>query len=468
MKKLHFLILLIGMPCFLLGQIKIRVTSLPLNTPPDAKVFIAGSFDDWDRENPDHQLIRQSDGSYSVVIIAPEVASISYRFYIGNDPKNPQWEGSQDGGAIENRLLLYLRRPSLESVSIVGWENKPSNATADMNVRILAHDFLMPQFQQKRRIWIYLPPNYYADTTKTYPVLYMQHGQHLFTVDSSGAEEWRIDETLNALASKGDKGCIVVGIDGQNKSTSEYAPWQSAKNPQSDGQNYAKFIVETLKPFVDAQFRTKRDRANTGVGGSKEGAILSLYMAAEYPLVFSKAAIFSPTFSDADASLLHIQKRGKQKYVRYCIVAGSDEDVAKTEAIEKMVKTLRGVGHSFDEVKVIKKIDGEPTEWFWSREFKDAYKWLFKELPVNAQEGIFDAKVQLTTNIEGSVLNINLAENVANSNALIFDTNQKLLFTVPVSAKKTLDINFLTAGKYLVHCVRGEDLLFVKDFTKNK
>jgi hypothetical protein len=81
MKKLHILILLIGMPCFIFGQIKIRVTSLPLNTPPEAKIFIAGSFDDWDKENPDHELILQSDGSYSVVITAPEVASISYKFY---------------------------------------------------------------------------------------------------------------------------------------------------------------------------------------------------------------------------------------------------------------------------------------------------------------------------------------------------------------------------------------------------
>jgi predicted alpha/beta superfamily hydrolase len=379
-----------------------------------------------------------------------------------------QWEGTQEGNPIENRLLLYLRRPNLVNVNISGWEKKPSNATADANVRVLSHDFLMPQLKQKKRIWIYLPPDYDVDTTKKYPVLYMQHGEHLFSVDSLGAEEWRIDETLNALAKKGDKGCIVVGIDGQNKSTSGYAPWQTTKNPQADGKNYAKFIVETLKPYIDAHFRTKGDRANTGIGGSKEGAVLSMYMAAEYPLIFSKAAIFSPTFSDTDSSLLHIQQRGKKKFVRYCIVAGSDEDVTKTAAIEKMVKTLKGIGHNFEEVKVIKKIDGEPTEWFWSREFADAYKWMYKELPVNVQEGLYDATVQLSPNTEGSFLNINLAENIANSNALIFDNTQKLLFTVPVSAKKTLDINFLAAGKYLVHCVRGEDLLFVKDFTKNK
>jgi predicted alpha/beta superfamily hydrolase len=465
MKKWHFLFLLIGMPCFLLGQIKIRVTSLPLNTPPDAKIFIAGSFDDWDRENPDHQLIRQNDGSYSVVIKAPEVASISYKFYI---PGTFQWEGNQDGSPIENRLLLYLRRPDLETVSIAGWENKPSNSTADANVRILANDFLMPQLKKKRRIWVYLPPNYNVDTTKKYPVLYMQHGQHLFSVDSSGTEEWRIDETLNTLLKKGDGGCIVVGIDAQNNGTSEYAPWETDKNPVSEGKNYAKFIVETLKPYIDTHFRTKRDRINTGIGGSKEGAVISMYIAAEYQQIFSKAAIFSPTFNDVNLSFLHVKERGKQKYMRYCIVSGSDEDVTKTASIERMAKTVRAAGHGFEEIKVIKKIDGEPTEWFWSREFADAYKWLFKEIPVNVQEGQFDAKVQLTPTTEGSVLNIDLAEDITNSNALIFDSNQKLLFTVPVSAKKTLDINFLAAGKYMVHCVRGDDVLFVKDFTKNK
>jgi predicted alpha/beta superfamily hydrolase len=465
MKKLHFLILLIGIPYLLFAQIKIRVTSIPLNTPRDAKIFIAGSFDDWDRENPDHELIRQSDGSYSVVIKAPETASISYKFYLAD---NTQWEGNQDGSPIENRLLLYLRRPDLETVSIAGWEKKTSNATADANVRVLADDFLMPQLKQKRRVWIYLPPNYDVDTAKKYPVLYMQHGQHLFTVDSLGTEEWRIDETLNSLAKKGDRGCIVVGIDGQTNSVSEYAPWKTAKAPVSDGKSYAKFIVETLKPFIDTHFRTKKDRINTGIGGSKEGGVVAMYTATQYPEIFSKAAIFSPTFTDSDSCFLQIEALRKRKYMRYCIVSGSDEDVTKTTAIEKMSKTIRAAGHSFEEIKVIKKIDGEPTEWFWSREFGDAYKWLYKEMPVNVKEGQFDAKVQLTPTTDGSVLGIELAENIANSNALIFDNNQKLLFTVPVSAKKTLDINFLAAGNYLVHCVRGDEILFVKNFTKNK
>jgi predicted alpha/beta superfamily hydrolase len=465
MKKLHFLILLIGIPYVLLGQIKIRVTSIPLNTPPDAKIFIAGSFDDWDRENPDHELIRQSDGTYSVVIKTPEIASISYKFYLAD---NTQWEGAQDGSPIENRLLLYLRRPNLENVSIAGWEKKPSTATADANVRVLSRDFLMPQLNKKRRIWIYLPPNYDVDTAKKYPVLYMQHGQHLFTVDSLGTEEWRIDETLNSMAKKGDKGCIVVGIDAQNNGTSEYAPWETTKNPVSEGKNYAKFIVETLKPYIDTHFRTRKERINTGIGGSKEGGVLSMYVAAEYQHIFSKVAIFSPTFNDVNLSFLHIEERKKQKYMRYCIVSGSDEDVTKTTAIEKMAKTIRAAGHSFEEIKVIKKIDGEPTEWFWSREFGDVYKWLYRDMSANSQEGLFDSSVNLNTNPDGSILNIELKEDMSNSNVLIYDNNQKLLFTLPMKIKKSLDIDFLQAGKYLVHCVRGDEILFVKSFTKNK
>jgi predicted alpha/beta superfamily hydrolase len=463
MKKRHLIIAMLCMHYGLVAQTKIRVTSIPINTPLNAKIYIAGSFNDWDLYNPNHLLTREIDGTYSVVIKTPEVASISYNFF-----REDAREGKQDGSPLENRLLLYLWRPNLVNVQIAGWEKEVSKSTADDNVRIMSNDFLAPQLNKKKRIWVYLPPNYETDTTKSFPVLYMQHGQHLFTIDSTGAEEWRVDETLNALFAKGDRGCIVVGIDGQAKSTSEYAPWATAKNAQSDGKAYAEFVVKTLKPFIDAHFRTKKDRINTGIAGSKEGGIESMYIAAEYPDVFSKVAVFSPNFSDSEASFQHIQQRGKQKSMRYCIISGSDEDVSKTTAIERMAATLKGIGHNFEEVKVIKKIDGEPTEWFWAREFSNAYKWLFREMSIKTQEGLFDTTVKLKTNDSGSVLTVDLSEDVANSNAFIYDMNQKLMFTVPLNAKKTVDINFLQAGNYILQCTRGEDVLFVKGFTKSK
>ena len=63
-----------------------------------------------------------------------------------------------------------------------------------------------------------------------------------------------------------------------------------------EGEKYAQFIVNTLKPYIDANYRTLNDRLNTAIGGSSLGGLISYYTALQYDTVFSKALIFSPSF----------------------------------------------------------------------------------------------------------------------------------------------------------------------------
>jgi predicted alpha/beta superfamily hydrolase len=461
MKNLNLLILLTCIQFTLSAQVTIRVTSIPINTPLDTRIYVAGDFNDWDYEDPNTLMTRQADGTYTVKIKVPEIATIDYKFHRGS---RKTIEGKQDGSPCDKHLLLYMRKPESVDAQIAGWENEPSNTTADPNVRVLFTDFSMPQLNRKRRIWVYLPPNYDKEATKRFPVIYMHQGQHIFSVDAKGEDEWKIDETLNSLATKGDRGCIVVGIDAQDNSNAEFTPWLNL--PNAEGRAYADFIVSTLKPWIDGHFRTKSDRSNTGIGGSLMAGSVALFMAAEYQNVFSKALIFSPIFSYSDSCFLHIQRKGKQKTMRYYIVSGSDEDVSKTVAIEKMAATLKNIGHNFEQVKVVKKIDGEPTEWFWAREFAGAYKWLFREMAPDTDEGIFDNFVKINANEASSTLSIESTKDLSNTNVSIFDARRKLMSVITFNPKKNVDINFLEKGDYILHGVRGEDILFVKKFVK--
>jgi enterochelin esterase-like enzyme len=61
--------------------------------------------------------------------------------------------------------------------------------------------------------------------------------------------------------------------------------------PQAD--NYLRFIVEELKPAIDARYATYPDRAHTTVMGSSMGGIISLYAICEYPAVFGGAGCLS-------------------------------------------------------------------------------------------------------------------------------------------------------------------------------
>lgn len=168
-----------------------------------------------------------------------------------------------------------------------------------------------------RNVDVWLPDNYSA--SKTYAVLYMHDGQMLF--DSSitwNKQEWGVDETLNQLMQqKKIRDCIVVGVWNGGKSRHpEYFPQKPfealSKEEQklvysayrSGGQsifsglpissdNYLKFLVEELKPFIDKTYSTKTDASNTFVTGSSMGGLISLYALCEYPTIFGGAACLS-------------------------------------------------------------------------------------------------------------------------------------------------------------------------------
>ena len=184
-------------------------------------------------------------------------------------------------------------------LEILGWEDLgSSNSTAADNVSVLDEDFYIPQLDRYRRIWIYLPPDYEDNPDQHYRVLYMHDGQNVFDESTSFAGEWEVDESLNDLFLDGDKGCIVVAIDnGADLRINEYSPWYNATyQAGGEGEAYVDFIVETLKPYIDSNFRTLPDRQHTGIMGSSLGGLISHYAMVEHPEVFGKVGVFSPAY----------------------------------------------------------------------------------------------------------------------------------------------------------------------------
>lgn len=150
-----------------------------------------------------------------------------------------------------------------------------------------------PQLDNRRDILVALPPSY-ATGTRHYPVVYMHDGQNLFDDHTSYAGEWGVDETLAELAAEGIE-AIVVGVPNMGDDrVHELSPFHNP--PESDGRGdaYLRFIIETVKPLIDADFRTLPDRATTGILGSSMGGLISLYGFLHYGAVFGLAGVFSP------------------------------------------------------------------------------------------------------------------------------------------------------------------------------
>lgn len=252
-----------------------------------------------------------------------------------------------------------------------------SEKTRSENVKIVDTAFHMPQLQKNRRIWIYLPPGY--DNTKLrYPVIYMQDGQNVFDAKTSAFGEWGVDEILDSLLRKPVRHAIVVGIDhGGDDRLKEYNPYDS-KYGKGAGKTYVEFLVKTLKPYIDENFRTLKTAKNTTVAGSSMGGLISLYAAAKYPEVFGNVGIFSPAFWIAPDLYkeIPILLSGKPMPKMY-FVAGGLEGGSMLPDMEKMYHLLNPNGKS-RRIVMRELPDGKHSEWFWHREFPDFYQFIFK------------------------------------------------------------------------------------------
>jgi predicted alpha/beta superfamily hydrolase len=156
-------------------------------------------------------------------------------------------------------------------------------------------DFYSPQLGNKRDLLVYLPQSHDTDPTRRFPVIYMHDGQNLFDAKTSYSGEWRADETMLALEAEGIE-AILVGIPNPGADRiHEYSPFADRRS-KGRGALYMRFIVETVKPMIDADFHTLPEKAHTGLLGSSMGGLISLYGFFQHPNVFGMAGVVSPAF----------------------------------------------------------------------------------------------------------------------------------------------------------------------------
>ncbi len=256
-------------------------------------------------------------------------------------------------------------------------ENKIS--TASFRVFILDNKFYMPQLEEYRRIWIYLPPDYETNVERHYPVIYAQDGQNLFDAATSFSGEWAIDDTLNALFYENhENAVIVVGIDnGSDTRTYEYSPYAHKKFGGGGAREYASFLAKNLKPYIDGHYRTKPEQENTALLGSSLGGLFTLYGGIKFPEIFGKLFVFSPSFWFSTRIYQKATEFQKKHHQKIYFLAGRKESKTLVEDTMRMYDILKDVGFSNDELHLKVCDDGEHSEWFWRREFSDAYRKLF-------------------------------------------------------------------------------------------
>lgn len=256
------------------------------------------------------------------------------------------------------------------------------------------NDFYMPQLERSTRIWIYVPSDY--DTAmKHYPVLYIHDGQTVFG-RGTDIEEKRLamDYTLEELLKdKKMNGIIVVAVENSKEfRRQELNPVRvSMRSPEPVVDEYAEFIVFTLKPFIDHHFRTLKQREFNGIAGFSAGAACSVYIGLKYQEVFSKIGAFSLTllksFYNIPESMKAIfsKRYGMKIYMDVGTMErqGLPEEIQQ-EFVEDFINALSSFSNKlmqfgFDQSEVIYNIDenGEHTLTDAARRLPDALCWLY-------------------------------------------------------------------------------------------
>ncbi|MDD3716979.1 MAG: alpha/beta hydrolase-fold protein [Candidatus Marinimicrobia bacterium] len=348
--------------------------------PAGEAVYIAGTFNYWDPGDPDYRLQRNADGSWQIRMELP-AGKTEFKFTRGS------WDNVETkakGAMRQNRRIRLHKALHRRQYRITSWQDpalsREIEASISGTVDILP-EFAIPQLQRSRRIWIYLPPAY-AQSNAHYPVLYMQDGQNCFSQASAFGREWQADETLEKLIRKKKiPALIVVAIDNsQDHRLSEYSPFvysHEKREVKPEGELYAAFIAQTLKPYIDAHYRTLPGREHNGLLGSSLGGLISLCTLLNYPESFSKAGCMSSSFRLFPGKIqAYIAERPFRYPVRIWMDMGtkeSDRDRRKAHQ-ETSARALR---ESASELRYRVIIGGEHNEESWGRRFGRVLRYLY-------------------------------------------------------------------------------------------
>jgi predicted alpha/beta superfamily hydrolase len=464
MKKILSLLVLF-LPLFSFEQVTINITDVPANTPANDHIYIAGTFNGWNPGSASFQLSKINADLFTITLGAGN-GTIEFKFTRGD------WnrvECHADGSFFSNRTFTYGNGDTI-NLTIEAWEDltNGSTSTALPNVSLMDDSFYMPQLDRYRKIWIYLPDDYNSATSKFYPVLYMQDGQNIFDDSTAFAGEWKVDEALHALQVDGNYGCIVIGIEnGGINRINEYSPYYNSSYGGGEGDQYCDFMVNTLKPFVDAHYRTLSTRDFTAVAGSSMGGLISFYAAIKFQNVFSKAGIFSPSLWFDDSIFTFVSQQGAQQTIRYYFVAGRYESADMVPDIKDMYTTLTTAGFTQDELDTVIKSDGEHAEWFWAREFPGAYKWLFANTIAHIDAITPDSVFSISPNPAQTKLYLHAMMPMKKVQLEILNTRGEKVFACQQSFSKPVMIDSLANGYYLLK-VTDDDKIYTKIFAVMK
>jgi predicted alpha/beta superfamily hydrolase len=240
---------------------------------------------------------------------------------------------------------------------------------------LLAKAIRITKLNRRRRIWAFLPNDYFQNQTKRYPVIYFNDGQNVFEGwKAAFGKGWDVHLTMQQFAKMNFNQYILIAIEhGKRSRRSEYTPFDQHSQLSFEGNVYADFVANELKSYVDKTLRTRPERQFTAIVGSSLGGLNALFTGFKHQDVFSKVGVFSPSLWASPAILPLIERIGKHYETKFYLSVGSKEGRYTVDHVHRLNKTLLSAGFS---TQLNEVPNGQHNETLWKSEFANFYRWI--------------------------------------------------------------------------------------------
>jgi enterochelin esterase-like enzyme len=198
--------------------------------------------------------------------------------------------------------------------------------------------------------------------------------------------DWQVGETATRLiAEEKIRPLIIVGIDNTKNRASEYIPYKS-KDPKvlnAKGDCYPDFLQREVMPLIEERYAVLRGSANTGLGGSSLGGLITLYTQLAAPGVFGRLLIESPSLFVANGKILKQSARLRNWPQRIYLgvgtheVGNADKDAKTVDDVRELESILRLAGLDDQRLKVLVEESAAHNEAAWAARFPEALEFLF-------------------------------------------------------------------------------------------
>jgi len=376
----------------------------------DQPIYMASSINGWNPADSEYILSPRSDTRWQIVIDeVPANTTVAFKFTMGGWDRE-ELDGS--GNAIANRSFPMVDRsklgpndrPVLEFVIpefrvpvALSEQVRESGVFRTLDVtgdvrRLEVRGGAGGAEALTRDLQVWLPEGYDdpENADRSYPILYMMDGQHVFEERPGTPAEWGADETAERLIAGGRvEPLIIVGVpnSGQHR-LREYLPVGEIQGNSGDGAAFVSWMRREVMPRVERSFRIRGGPEHTAIGGASLGGAISLYAATQHPDVFGKAIVESMPmlYDDGRAARAYLDTVAAWPGKVFVGMGGhevsNDERDAERNAAyrawaEELDRRLSDAGLGPDQRRLRIDDHAHHNEIAWAERFPEALEFLF-------------------------------------------------------------------------------------------